>query len=41
MSDLQQGCVISGYVDGQLAIWQLDASGTAKRLPGCSVDPGG
>jgi hypothetical protein len=27
-------CVISGYVDGHLAIWQLDASGTAKRLQG-------
>jgi hypothetical protein len=26
------GCVISGYVDGQLAIWQLDQSGQATRL---------
>ncbi|MGW1346609.1 hypothetical protein ACWCOV_36535 [Kribbella sp. NPDC002412] len=26
------GCYISGYVDGQLAIWQLSRSGPAKRL---------
>ncbi|MEU4197801.1 hypothetical protein AB0E69_38305 [Kribbella sp. NPDC026611] len=25
-------CVISGYVDGKLAIWQLDATNHAKRL---------
>lgn len=34
-------CVISGYVDGQLAIWQLDASGTAKRLSGVPAIPVG
>ena len=34
-------CVISGYVDGQLAIWQLDASGTAKRLQGVPSIPVG
>ena len=34
-------CVISGYVDGQLAIWQLDASGTAKRLAGVPAIPVG
>jgi hypothetical protein len=27
-------CVISGYVDGQLALWQLDKAGSAKRLGG-------
>jgi hypothetical protein len=36
-----QDCVISGYVDGQLAIWQLDASGTAKRLQGLPSIPVG
>jgi hypothetical protein len=36
-----QDCVISGYVDGQLAIWQLDASGTAKRLHGVPSIPVG
>lgn len=35
------GCVISGYADGQLAIWQLDASGTAKRLAGVPSIPVG
>ena len=35
------GCVLSGYVDGQLAIWQLDASGTAKRLAGVPSIPVG
>ncbi len=34
-------CVISGYVDGQLAIWQLDASGAAKRLQGVPSVPVG
>ncbi|TDW75410.1 hypothetical protein [Kribbella pratensis] len=34
-------CVISGYVDGRLAIWQLDASGTAKRLQGVPSIPVG
>ncbi|MFC6156161.1 hypothetical protein [Kribbella jiaozuonensis] len=34
-------CVISGYVDGQLALWQLDASGTAKRLQGVPSVPVG
>jgi len=34
-------CVISGYVDGKLAIWQLDASGTAKRLQGVPSVPVG
>ena len=34
-------CVISGYVDGQLAIWQLDASGSAKRLSGAPSVPVG
>lgn len=34
-------CVISGYADGQLAIWQLDASGTAKRLHGVPAIPVG
>jgi hypothetical protein len=34
-------CVISGYVDGQLAIWQLDASGAAKRLQGVPSIPVG
>jgi hypothetical protein len=34
-------CVISGSVDGQLAIWQLDASGTAKRLAGVPSIPVG
>ena len=33
--------MISGYVDGQLAIWQLDASGTAKRLQGVPSVPVG
>ncbi|HEY3563308.1 MAG TPA: hypothetical protein VGL05_37840 [Kribbella sp.] len=37
----EQDCVISGYVDGQLAIWQLDASGTAKRLQGVPSIPVG
>ncbi|HET6737821.1 MAG TPA: hypothetical protein VFH76_02770 [Kribbella sp.] len=37
----EQDCVISGYVDGQLAIWQLDASGTAKRLRGVPSIPVG
>ena len=36
-----QDCVISGYVEGQLAIWQLDASGTAKRLQGVPSIPVG
>ncbi len=27
------GCLMSGYVDGQLALWRLDG-GTASRLPG-------
>lgn len=34
-------CVISGYVDGQLALWQFDASGTAKRLQGVPSVPVG
>jgi hypothetical protein len=34
-------CVISGYVDGQLAIWQLDSAGTAKRLAGVPSIPVG
>ncbi|GAA1579645.1 hypothetical protein GCM10009804_40320 [Kribbella hippodromi] len=34
-------CVISGYVDGQLALWRLDASGTAKRLQGVPSIPVG
>lgn len=34
-------CVISGYVDGKLAIWQLDASGTATRLQGVPSVPVG
>ncbi|MGW7682810.1 hypothetical protein ACWGID_18875 [Kribbella sp. NPDC054772] len=34
-------CVISGYVDGQLAMWQLDADGTAKRLHGLPSVPVG
>jgi hypothetical protein len=35
------GCVISGYVDGKLAIWQLDASNQAKRLKGVPDIPVG
>jgi len=34
-------CVISGYVDGQLAIWRLDAQGTTKRLAGVPSIPVG
>jgi hypothetical protein len=34
-------CTISGYVDGKLAMWQLDASGTAKRLQGVPSIPVG
>ena len=34
-------CVLSGYVDGQLAIWTLDASGAAKRLTGVPSIPVG
>jgi hypothetical protein len=34
-------CVISGYVDGNLAIWRLDASGTAQRLQGVPSIPVG
>jgi hypothetical protein len=34
-------CVIPGYVDGQLAIWRLDAAGTAKRLAGVPSIPVG
>ncbi|NIK60858.1 hypothetical protein [Kribbella shirazensis] len=36
-----ESCVISGYVDGQLAIWQLDEDGTAKRLQGVPSIPVG
>jgi hypothetical protein len=34
-------CVISGYVDGQLAMWTFDAAGTAKRLAGVPSIPVG
>ncbi|GAB2661241.1 hypothetical protein [Kribbella swartbergensis] len=34
-------CLISGYVDGQLAMWQLDRDGTAKRLTGLPAIPVG
>jgi hypothetical protein len=34
-------CVISGYVDGQLALWQLDETGKAKRLAGVPSIPVG
>jgi hypothetical protein len=34
-------CVISGYVDGRLALWQLDNAGTAKRLTGVPSIPVG
>ncbi|MEU4602098.1 hypothetical protein AB0F43_03860 [Kribbella sp. NPDC023972] len=34
-------CLISGYVDGQLALWQLDKDGTAKRLTGVPSIPVG
>lgn len=34
-------CVIPGYVDGQLAIWRLDASGKPERLPGVPSIPVG
>jgi hypothetical protein len=34
-------CVISGYVDGQLAIWRLQPDGTAQRLHGVPSIPVG
>ncbi|MEJ1110914.1 MULTISPECIES: hypothetical protein [unclassified Kribbella] len=34
-------CVISGYVDGQLAMWQLDQNGSARRLTGVPSIPVG
>ncbi|MFG1622726.1 hypothetical protein [Kribbella sp. NPDC049227] len=34
-------CVISGYVDGKLAIWRLGADGTAQRLQGVPSIPVG
>lgn len=34
-------CLISGFADGQLALWQLDQAGTAKRLTGIPPIPVG